>query len=201
MRGGAGAEPAAGPSLRTARLLLRRWHPGDLELFARMNADPAVMEHFPALATRAESAEQMARIALEFERRGFGLWAVEIVGEVPFAGFVGLTEVGEDMPFAPAVEVGWRLARPYWGRGLASEAAAAALEDGFARLSLPEIVSYTAVGNSRSRRVMERLGMRRDPAEDFVHPLLGARHPLGSHVLYRIGAAARPPHTAVRSAT
>ncbi|MGO9488498.1 MAG: GNAT family N-acetyltransferase [Solirubrobacteraceae bacterium] len=177
-----------GPGLETERLLLRRWQPADLDPFAAMNADPAVMEHFPATLSRRDSGRAIARIEAEFEREGFGLWAVEVRGGPRFAGFVGLTRVEGELPFAPAVEVGWRLARAQWGRGLATEAAGAALEDGFARLALAQIVAYTAVANLRSRRVMERLGMRRDRAGDFVHPLLGDGHRLGPHVLYRLRA-------------
>jgi RimJ/RimL family protein N-acetyltransferase len=176
----------AGPRLTTKRLLLRRWRADDLAPFAEINADPAVMEHFPATLSPAESAALVARIETSFDAHGYGLWAVAVPGEAPCIGFVGLKPVDLEVPFAPAVEIGWRLARPYWGRGLASEGASAAVAFGFQELDLPEIVSFTAAGNVRSRRVMERLDMRRDPVEDFDHPLLPVDHRLRRHVLYRL---------------
>jgi RimJ/RimL family protein N-acetyltransferase len=175
-----------GPRLTTERLVLRRWLERDRAPFAAMNADGAVMEHFPATLSRGESNAMIARTEACFERRGYGLWAIEVPGEESFIGFVGLSPVSAPMPFAPAVEIGWRLARPFWGRGLASEAAAAAIEFGFSARGLREIVSFTAVGNRRSRAVMERLGMRRDPREDFDHPLLCEGDRLRRHVLYRL---------------
>ncbi len=178
-----------GPRLRTERLLLRRWLARDRQPFAAMNADERVMEHFPATLSRAESVAMIERTEACFERRGYGLWAVELAEEQLFIGFVGLSPVDIPVAFAPAVEIGWRLARPYWGRGLASEAAAAVLTFGFTERDLREIVSFTAVENARSRRVMERLGMRRDPEEDFDHPLLGEADRLRAHVLYRLDAA------------
>lgn len=154
-----------------------------------MNADPLVMEHFPARMTRAESDALVAHIEGRFEQDGFGLWALELPGEAPFIGFTGIITVRGDRPFAPAVEVGWRLAAPYWGRGLATEAARAAVQDGFAAHQLREIVAYTYTGNTRSRAVMERLGMRYDPAGDFEHPGIAPGHRLARHVLYRLGTA------------
>jgi RimJ/RimL family protein N-acetyltransferase len=177
-----------GPQLRTERLLLRRWRASDLEPFAALNADPAVMEHFPATLSRAQSAALVERIERCFEERGYGLWAVEFPGEAPFIGFVGLAPVDIDVAFAPAVELGWRLARHYWDRGIATEAARAASTVGLEQLHLPGLLAYTAASNERSRRVMERLGMRRDPTEDFLHPRLPATHPLAPHVLYRLTA-------------
>jgi RimJ/RimL family protein N-acetyltransferase len=173
-------------------LLLRPWRSEDREPFAALNADPAVMEYFPATLTRPQSDALADRIDGDLQRLGYGLWAVEIPSQAPFIGFLGLLATDDDMPFAPAIEVGWRLARGFWGRGLASEGAQAALAFGFDELALAEIVALTAAGNLRSRRLMERLGMRRDPAEDFAHPALPAGHPLTLHVLYRIGARARP---------
>jgi RimJ/RimL family protein N-acetyltransferase len=177
------------PQLRTERLLLRRWRPGDLPSFAALNADPDVMEHLPARLSSAESAALIERFELGFETDGYGLWAVELPGEADCIGFVGLSPVDFDVFFAPAVEVGWRLARSFWGRGLATEGARAALAFGFEECDLPEIVSFTAEGNRRSRAVMERLGMRRNPQEDFDHPLLAAGNPLRRHVLYRLDRA------------
>jgi RimJ/RimL family protein N-acetyltransferase len=177
-----------GPQLRTERLLLRRWRPSDLEPFARMNADPVVMEFFPGLQSPQVSAEMIEHFEQEFDRDGFGLWAVELPGELDLAGFVGLTRVRPELPFAPAVEVGWRLTPSAWGRGIAQEAARAALEFGFGKADLEEVVSMTSVRNVRSRRVMERLGMRRDEDGDFDHPLFAPGHPLARHVLYRLSA-------------
>jgi RimJ/RimL family protein N-acetyltransferase len=176
----------AGPELRTERVLLRRWRASDLEPCAAMNADPRVMENFPAPLSRRESAVFIGRMEGCFEDCGYGLWAVELPGEAPFIGCVGLLPVGKDLPFAPAVEVGWRLARAHWGTGLAGEAASAAIAFAFDRLRLRELVAYTAERNERSRRLMDRLGMRHDPAADFAHPGLPLGHPLAPHVLYRL---------------
>ncbi len=172
--------------LRTERLLLRRWRPADRAPFAAMNADPRVMEHFPAPLTRAESDALVDRIEAAFETRGFGLWALEERAGGAFLGFTGLIEPTFAAPFTPAIEIGWRLAAPAWGHGYATEAARAALAFGFDEAGASEIVSMTTVANARSRAVMRRLGMTRDPADDFDHPLLPAGHPLRRHVLYRI---------------
>jgi len=173
-------------TLRTDRLLLRRWTAADREPFAQMNADPRVMAHFPAALTREESDALADRIDAHFARRGFGAWAVEIPEVAPFAGFIGLAVPDFDAPFMPSVEIGWRLAAEYWGNGYATEGARAALAFGFDTLGLAEIVSFTTPDNLQSRRVMERIGMMRDPADDFDHPNLPAGHPLRRHVLYRI---------------
>lgn len=178
------------PTLTTARLVLRPWRDDDLAPFAALNADPRVMEFFPAVLSRAESDALAARIRLHMEAHGFGLWAVEVPGEAPFIGFVGLMTVSPSLPCAPAVEVGWRLAREHWGRGYATEAARAAVEFGLGALGLDEIVSFTAERNRPSRGVMERLGMTHSPAEDFEHPAIPAGHPLQPHVLYRLAARA-----------
>jgi RimJ/RimL family protein N-acetyltransferase len=179
------------PQLTTERLLLRPWRAEDREPFAAINADPAVMEHFPSTLTRGQSDALAERIDGELRREGYGLWAVEIPREASFIGFVGLQATDAELPFARTTEIGWRLGRSYWGRGLASAAARAALAYGFDELALEEVVAYTAAGNLRSRRVMERLGMRHDPAEDFLHPQLAAGHALAAHVLYRLETHAR----------
>jgi RimJ/RimL family protein N-acetyltransferase len=172
--------------LRTERLLLRQWRDGDLEPFAAMNADPEVMRHFPALLDREESDEAAGRIRAKIAEDGWGLWATEVVGVAPFVGFVGLWVPSLELHFTPCVEIGWRLAREHWGRGYATEAASASLAYGFEELGLEEIVAWTSVGNERSRRVMERLGMTRDPADDFDHPLIPVGHHARPHVLYRL---------------
>lgn len=177
--------------LRTVRLRLRRWLPQDRAPFSALNADLRVMEHFPALLSRAESDAGVDRIEAHFDRHGFGLWAVEIPGVAPFAGFIGLSIPSFDAHFTPCVEIGWRLAVAHWGRGYATEGAHAALAFGFEELALREIVSLTVPGNVRSRRVMGRIGMAHDPAGDFDHPALPEGHALRRHVLYRI-ASPRP---------
>ncbi|GII31467.1 GNAT family N-acetyltransferase [Planotetraspora mira] len=170
--------------LETERLSLRRWRESDREPFAALNADPEVMEHFPALLSRDESDALVGRIEEGFEERGFGLWAVEAEGA--FIGFTGLTVPRFTAGFTPCVEIGWRLARRAWGYGYATEAATAALGDAFGRLGLEEVVSFTAVQNLRSQAVMRRIGMSRDLAGDFDHPVLPEGSPLRRHVLYRI---------------
>jgi len=147
------------------------------------------MKHFPAPLRREESDDLADRIAADIDERGWGLWAVEIADTAPFAGFIGLNPTTFDAPFTPAVEVGWRLAREHWGCGYATEGARAALSFGFDALALEEIVSFTTHGNASSRRVMERLGMRRDPADDFDNPNVPDGDELRRHVLYRLDRA------------
>ena len=183
--------------VRTPRLLLRRWREEDLEPFAALNADPVVMEHFPAPLDRAASDALAARADAHLAEHGWGLWAVHAVAEDRFAGFTGLAVPRWDPPFGPCVEVGWRLSRWAWGAGRATEAARAALDVAFTELGLEEVVSFTAVGNERSQAVMRRLGMVRDPDGDFLHPSVPAGHPVEPHVLFRLRAqewpAARGP--------
>jgi RimJ/RimL family protein N-acetyltransferase len=154
--------------------------------FAALNADPKVMEHFPAVLSREESDMLAGRIEAHFTQHGFGLWAVEIPAVTPFAGYIGFSVPSFEARFTPCVEIGWRLAVQHWGRGFATEGARAVMGMGFQTLALREIVSFTTPGNFRSRRVMERIGMNYDPADDFDHPALPAGHPLRRHVLYRI---------------
>lgn len=174
--------------LRTARLVLRRWTAADRAPFAAMNADPKVMEHFPAPLTPEQSDAMVDRIEAGFDERGFGRWALEHEGR--FVGFAGLGDLAFDPPFEHRFEVGWRLAADAWGRGLATEAARAALADGFTRVGLPEVVSFTAATNVRSERVMQRLGMR--PDGTFDHPNVPVGSPLRRHVLYRLSALTGP---------
>jgi RimJ/RimL family protein N-acetyltransferase len=175
-------------TLTTERLKLRPWRDEDLEPWAAMNADPRVREFFVNTLTFDESARQMRNFSDDIERQGFGLWAVEVTDGAPFIGFIGLTGASFFADFMPDIEIGWRLACPHWGHGYATEGARAALTYGFESLGLKEIVATTAVGNQRSRRVMERLGMTRNPADDFEHPNVPEGHPLRRHVLYRIRA-------------
>jgi RimJ/RimL family protein N-acetyltransferase len=177
-------------TLTTTRLNLRQWRSADLEPFAALNADPAVMEFMPALLTREQSAQFIEWAAADLERRGFGLWAVEERASGTLAGCVGLNVPSFEATFTPCVEILWRLAAPCWGRGFATEAARACLDLGFGALDLKEVVAFTVPRNTRSRAVMERLGMQRDAHGDFAHPRLPAEHPLSPHVLYRIARAA-----------
>jgi ribosomal-protein-alanine N-acetyltransferase len=179
-------------NLHTDRLLLRHWRPEDRAPFAAMNADPEVMEHFLAPLTRAESDAFVDRIEGVFAERGFGLWAVEVRATGEFIGFTGLSVPSFEAHFMPAVEIGWRLARPAWGHGYASEAARRALRAGFDDYGLPEVVSFTAVTNVRSQAVMRRIGMTHDPADDFDHPRLPPGDRLQRHVLYRAARPAEP---------
>jgi RimJ/RimL family protein N-acetyltransferase len=172
--------------LHTDRLILREWRDDDLAPFAALNADERVVAFLPGPLSREESDARAAQIRDHFARRGFGLWAVEAPGVAPFLGFVGLSVPGFDAPFTPCVEIGWRLAFEHWGFGYATEAARAAVRFGFDQLDLDEIVSFTVPANLRSRAVMERLGMRRSPDEDFDHPRLPEGHRLRRHVLYRL---------------
>ena len=173
--------------LETDRLLLRGWCDDDLEPFAAMNGDETVMEHYPAILSRAQSDGFAGRIQQGLDDDRFGLYAVELKSTGGFAGYVGLAKAGFPAAFTPAVEIGWRLARKFWGHGYATEAARACLAHGFANFGFTELVSFTTRRNRRSIAVMERLGMARNPLDDFEHPELPAGHPQRPHVLYRIG--------------
>lgn len=174
-------------TLDTARLRLRPWQPGDWPAFAALTADAEVMRHFPAPLERAQSDALADEINRRIARQGWGFWAAEHRDTRQFIGFVGLNIPSDTLPFAPCVEIGWRLARPWWGQGLACEGARAALDFAFTQLQLPEVVAFTAVDNLRSQALMQRLGMQRDPAT-FEHPALPVGHPLRTHVLYRLAA-------------
>jgi RimJ/RimL family protein N-acetyltransferase len=174
--------------LRTDRLLLRHWRQSDREPFAAMNADPDVMRHFPAPLDAAASDAFADRVEAHLEARGWGLWAVELLQHNDFIGFVGLTPVPDDLPSAPAVEIGWRLAAAYWGNGYAPEAGRAALRVAFEGLHLPEVVSFTTTLNTPSRRVMSKLGLRHHPERDFDHPRCAGWHGQ-RHVLYAMSDA------------
>lgn len=171
-------------TLRTERLVLREWRESDRDPWAALNADPVVMEHFPATLDRAAADAAFDRFASRLAERGWGLWAVEHAGE--FLGFTGLNPVGFEAAFAPATEIGWRLRREAWGHGYATEAARAVVAYAFDDLRLDELVSFTTVGNLRSRAVMERLGMTRDVDGDFEHPSVPEGSPQRPHVLYRL---------------
>jgi RimJ/RimL family protein N-acetyltransferase len=174
------------PEIRTDRLMLRGWRHADRGPFAELNADPQVAEFLGGPLDRDGSDALVDRILVRWDSDGHGLWAVERVEDGRFLGFVGLAAPSFDAVFTPCVEVGWRRAREAWGRGYATEAAWAALRFGFVELDLDEIVSFTTVANVRSRAVMERLGMTRDPVDDFDHPSFPDGHPIRPHVLYRL---------------
>lgn len=172
-------------TLDSERLLLRRWRPEDLEPFARLCADSRVMEHFPATLSERECESLITRIEAGFEQNGFGAWACELKENGVFIGFVGLAVPTFVSHFTPCVEIAWRIAYEHWGKGLAPEGARVALDAAFNVLKLPEVLSFTAVQNHRSRRVMEKIGMTHDPSGDFDHPSLPSDHVLCRHVLYR----------------
>ncbi|MFJ2993330.1 GNAT family N-acetyltransferase [Pandoraea sp. NPDC087047] len=178
----------AAPTIATGRTILRQWRTDDLPLFAALNADREVMRHFPTTLDKTQSNAVALRLAQHLETHGFGPWALEIPGVTPFAGFVGLMRVGFDAPFVPAVEIGWRLARAWWSKGYATEAASAAARYAFETLGMDSLVSFTVPANVRSRAVMQRIGMRHCPDEDFLHPLIPLGHRLRRHVLYRLDA-------------
>jgi RimJ/RimL family protein N-acetyltransferase len=175
--------------LRTDRLLLRPWRESDLAPWAAMNADPQVREHLGAVLTREQADASVAGFRADFDARGYGWWAVEVLADGEFVGFAGLDRVDDGLPFT-GVEVGWRLARPAWGHGYATEAGRAALAFGFETLGRSEILAVTTVGNLRSQAVMQRLGMTRDPADDFDDPD-APEGPLRRNVLYRIARGSR----------
>ena len=175
-------------ALRTARLMLREWRDEDVAAFAAMSADPVVMRYLVPFADQAAMDAWVTTARAHWLDHGFGQWVVELPGKASFIGVVGLSNLRFALPFVPAVEVAWRLARGYWGMGYACEASRVAIDDGFGRLGLGEIVTFTVPANQPSRRVMAKLGMTHDPAEDFdfEHPRLPPGHPLRRHVLYRL---------------
>jgi len=174
------------PTIETPRLILRDWRDADVDEWVRMNADPRVTEFFPHVYTRARSESSAATIREQLARNGYGWWVVEIRGSAPFAGVIALQAVPFQAPFTPANEIGWRFAFEHWGKGYATEGARAALGFAFEKLDWHEVLAFTAASNIRSQRVMRRLGMTRDPRDDFDHPKIEADHRLRRHVLYRI---------------
>ena len=172
--------------LLTPRLLLRPWQESDREPFQRMNADPRVMEFFAAPLSPEESDRTIDRVQAHIAEHRFGFFAAELRATGEFIGFVGMARVPFEAHFTPCVEIGWRLAAAHWNRGLATEGARCCLRYAFQELALPEVVAFTAPANLRSRRVMEKLGMSRSPADDFQHPRLPEGHPLRPHVPYRV---------------
>ncbi len=181
--------------IKTSRLILCPWRDSDLPLFAEQNADPVVMRFLTGVLTRAESDAYVGRAQRHLAETGFCKWAVEVPDVAPFVGAVGLTRVTFAASFTPAVEVEWRLHQRHWGHGYATEAARAAIEDGFTRVGLEWIVAVTALGNTASVRVMERLGMTR--TIEFDHPNLPEGHPLRRHILYRLSREQGAPAPAL----
>lgn len=178
--------------LETKRLILRSWHEDDLEPMLKINQDPKVMEYFPAVVNKEETLSFIDRIFKHQDAYAYSLYAVELKSTHEMIGFIGLlhrTKAELDVPFNPSTEIGWRLSSKHWGKGLATEGAGAVLDYAFYVLDLPEIVSFTVVGNKKSRRVMEKIGLIYTPGDDFEHPKLPDDSPLKKHVLYRLTKA------------
>jgi RimJ/RimL family protein N-acetyltransferase len=172
--------------LHSPRLVLRTWQPADLRGFAQLNGDPQVMRHFPSVMSRAQSDAMARRMQAHFVEFGFGYWVLERREQPGLMGVLGLQRVRFDAAFTPAVEIGWRLQQVHWRQGYALEAATAVLACAFEQLQLEQVLAFTVPANLPSQALMQRLGMGRDPRDDFEHPLLPAGHPLRPHLLYRL---------------
>lgn len=170
--------------LRTSRLLLRQWKDSDADPWAAMNADPKVRQYFPKVLAREDALGEMDRIRAGIAQRGWGMWAMEIPGVMPFAGFVGINAPGFPAPWQPAVEIGWRLPVDAWGKGYATEAAEASLYFAFEHLRLPQVIALSVVPNKPSHAVMERLGMKRWHGVEFDHPRVPADWHLKRHIVH-----------------
>lgn len=173
----------------TDRLIFRTWRPEDRASFARMNADPAVMEYLPKVLSPEESDAFVDRIEKGLRERNYGLWAVELKDDCRFMGFIGFNYTDFPSDFTPCIEIGWRLAKEFWGKGYATEGARSCLDFGFSTLGFTEVYSFTSKSNARSESVMMKIGMRK--VRDFKHPKLEESNPLCDHVLYRIAAGDR----------
>lgn len=171
--------------LKTDRLLLRQWKPEDYPIFSEINADPEVMKYYPRTLNSSESNALARKLETLISEQSWGFWAVELAREKQFIGFVGLNEPKYELPVNPCIEIGWRLAKEYWGKGYATEAARAALKFGFEVLELNEVYSFSSVSNQKSRAVMERLRMQ-NCGRNFKHPDIPENHRLSEHVLYTI---------------
>ena len=174
------------PVIETPRLLLRGWRDDDVEPWVRMNADPQVMAYYPSTHTREESEASALTIRTSLERDGYGIWVVEIKGGLPFAGVICLRQISFEAPFAPANDIGWCFLVEAWGHGYATEGATAALDFAFEQLNWDEVTANTSILHVRSQRVMQRLGMTHNAADDFDHPKFAKGHRARPHVLYRI---------------
>ena len=171
--------------LETKRLILRTWKSADIDPMSVINQDPKVMEYFPATQDKAQTKTLIRRFIAQQEKLGYSLYAVELKENHEMIGWVGLSQSVFDAHFTPATEIGWRLSSKHWRQGYATEAALAILDYAFNTLGLEEVVSFTSVNNTPSRRVMEKIGLHYDPQDDFDHPTLDKNSPLKRHVLYR----------------
>ena len=169
--------------VKTERLILRQWRADDRPLFAAINADPQVMEYFPSTLTRAQSDALVDRIINGINVSGWGFWAAERIDTAEFIGFVGINYSADGLPFAPCVDIGWRLGRQHWGQGFATEAAHGAMAYAFTHANLDRLVSMTPLANTASERVMQKLGMIKQQ-KTFLHPKVAQGHLLQEHVLY-----------------
>ena len=172
--------------IETPRLIIRPWKDSDIPEFAKMNQDPDVRQFFPRLLTPEESAGFVEFYRQQLKDHGFCFWAVELKATQEFIGFVGLGVCPSEMPFSPAVEIGWRLSKKHWNHGYATEAARFVLHEAFEKFNLKEVVSFTAMPNKKSMRIMEKIGLSHDPKDDFDHPKLDKDHWLCRHVVYRM---------------
>ena len=171
--------------IQTDRLIMRQWNKDDYSAFAKMNADKDVMEFYPSILTTEQSNDMAQKIESEITVKGWGFWAIELKDKNSFVGFVGIHEPGYELPMSPCIEIGWRLAKEYWGNGYATEAGKAALDTAFKKLELTEVYSFASVSNKKSQAVMERLNMI-NTNKNFEHPLIPINNPLREHVLYKI---------------
>lgn len=174
--------------LETERITLREWLPQDVAAFARMNSDPLIMEYFPRVLNEETTVRLINRFQEHFDKYGFGMYALEHKETKSFMGFAGISHVRDLFPFAPAVEMAWRLEYEYWGKGFATEAARAIISYAFNNLELKELVAFSVYDNARAIHMMEKLGLKHDKKGDFDYPKLPSGHPLGCHVLYRLKA-------------
>lgn len=172
-------------AVQTERVNLRQWRAEDKPLFAAINADPKVMEYFPSTLSRAQSDALVDRVSNDINLSGWGFWAAERVDTAEFIGFVGINFSAEGLPFAPCVDIGWRLGSQHWGQGLATEAAHGAMAFAFSHASIEKLVSMTSLANTASERVMQKLGMIKSP-KTFLHPKIAQGHLLQEHVLYEL---------------
>ena len=173
--------------LKTPRLNLRQWRTDDCPLFAELTSDPEVMRYFPATLDRVSSDALVSFFQTSITHYGWGFWAAEITETAEFIGFIGINQPTQQLPFSPCVEIGWRLAKQFWGKGYASEGASACLKFAFEELALTEVVSMTPLLNHRSEKVMQRIGML-DTKQNFIYPTIPEGHKLAEHVLYKITA-------------
>lgn len=175
--------------IHTPRLIIRNWQERDRRLFFQINSDDEVMRFFPSRRTRVEADELFDKLMKGIDETDFGFTALELVATGECIGFAGL-HADDVAPSRPAgtIEIGWRLAREFWGKGYATEAAIALLEHGFETMHLDEIVSYAVWNNEASLAVMRRIGMTAEPSGDFDHPRAPDTHlQLKRHAFYRLG--------------